>query len=117
MMGREARLTRAQQRQGMAKQTIYSSIQAHIEELDGEWRAVQDSLGLTAYGATVEEASTRLTQALNLLLDTLFKTGGTAAVEERLNQAGLLFQISKPEEKVRRTLPLMLSLVKQLDPA
>jgi predicted RNase H-like HicB family nuclease len=98
--------------------TLFCSFQARLEQVDGEWRAVEDGLGLNARGASVEEATTRLQQAINLMLDTLVENGGVEAVKARLNRAGLVFTLAESEEQpVRRTLPLMLSLAKSLDPA
>jgi len=98
--------------------TLYCSFQARAERVDAEWRAIEDGLGLTAYGATVEEASTRLSQAINILLDTLLEAGGVEAVKARLNRAGLVFSLAEQEDQpMRRTLPLTLSLAKSLEPA
>lgn len=102
----------------MSTPTLYCSFQARVEEVDGEWAAIEEGLGLSAHGATVEEATSRLSQAINVLLDTLLEHGGIDAVKARLNRAGLVFTLAEPEEQiVRRTLPLMLSLAKSLEPA
>jgi hypothetical protein len=95
--------------------TIYSSLPAQTEELEHEWRATQDALGLYAYGKTADEASQRLTTALNLLVDTLMEQGGLQAVTGRLEQAGILFTVEEKGHNVRRKLPLMLSLAKTVD--
>src|SRR5438045_255296 len=97
--------------------TIYATLQAQIEELEDEWRATQDGLGLFAYGKTAEEASTRLMIAVDLLMDTLLKHGGAGALKARLDRAGIVFSVSEKPENVHRTLPLMLSVAKALNPA
>jgi len=102
----------------MSTPTLYCSFQARVERVDVEWRAIEDGLGLSAYGSTVEEASNRLSQAINILLDTLLETGGVEAIKTRLNRAGLIFTLAEQEEQpTRRTLPLTLSFAKSLEPA
>ena len=101
----------------MSSPTLYCSFQARVERVGGEWRAIEESLGLSAYGPTLEEASNRLSQAINILVDTLLETGGVEAVKARLNRAGLVFTLAEQEEQpVPRTLPLTLSLAKSLEP-
>jgi hypothetical protein len=102
----------------MRTPTLYCSFQARVERLQTEWLAIEDGLGLSAHGSTVEAASSRLSQAINILLDTLLETGGVEAVKSRLNRAGLIFALTEGEEQVtRRTLPLTLSVAKSLEPA
>jgi predicted RNase H-like HicB family nuclease len=100
----------------MSKTTLYCSLQARIEEIDGEWRAIEDALGLTARGATPDEATSRLSKAIDLLVDALMEHGGVDAVTARFNRAGVVFTLSDPNDQpVRRTLPLMLSVAKSLE--
>jgi predicted RNase H-like HicB family nuclease len=102
----------------MSTPTLYCSFQARVEEVDGEWTAIEEGLGLSAHGATVEHATTRLSQAINVMVDTLLEHGGIDAVKARLNRAGLVFTVAEAEDQpIRRTMPLMLSLAKSLERA
>ncbi len=53
---------------------LYTTLTAETVEMEDRWCATQDALGLYAYGKSAEEASSRLLQAVDLLLETLMST-------------------------------------------
>jgi predicted RNase H-like HicB family nuclease len=98
-----------------SKLTIYATLPAQVEEREGRWCAIQDSLGLVAHGNTADEASTRLITAANLLIDELLKHGGKEALTANLERAGISFTISEKGEDTPKMLPLVLSFAKPLE--
>ena len=96
------------------KLTIYATLPAKVEERDGYWCAIQDSLGLVAHGGTADEASARLISAANMLIDELLKYGGKEALTANLERAGISFTIEEYGAGTPRTMPLVLSFAKPL---
>jgi hypothetical protein len=97
--------------------TVHATFEAQTEEMEGFWRATLDPLGLFAYGDTAGEASDKLTEALHILVDTLYKHGGIAAVQARFEAAGFHLALLEQSGETRHKLPLMLTLAKTLPTA
>jgi predicted RNase H-like HicB family nuclease len=90
---------------------LYTTLTAKTVQLDERWCATQDGLGLYAYGKSAEEASSRLLQAVDLLLETLMENGGPDAVTRELEKAGIaLNQTNTVKEPLSLALPLAISL-------
>jgi hypothetical protein len=96
---------------------IHTSLPAEIEQIEGHWCATQKGLGLYAYGETAEEASSRLMEAVNFMVDTLMKYGGSDAVTQRLGKAGIPFEVGDEPHPQHGTLNLLLAFSKSLEPA
>jgi hypothetical protein len=97
------------------KLTIYATLPAQVEEVNGYWCAIQDGLGLVAHGDTADHASARLITAANLLFDELLKYGGKDALTKSLERAGITFTISEDGGEARKTLPVVLSFAKPIE--
>ena len=94
---------------------INSVIEGRTEELPDRWRSVQEELGLYAYGATADEAASRMRDALSMLVDTLIESGGIQAVTDRFEKAGIKVEVAQQSDHEPRTLPLVLTLSRSLD--
>ena len=66
--------------------TLYTTLNAETKWIGNRWCAIAKKLPLHAYGDTAQEASTRLTLALEALVKTLIIAGGTDEVDAFLKR-------------------------------
>jgi hypothetical protein len=74
--------------------TFYTSLAAETTWDGKHWCAMAKNLPLYAYGNTAQEASYRLTEALDALIKTLMITGGRDQVDAFMKRAGIAYEIS-----------------------
>jgi hypothetical protein len=97
-----------------AEQAIHATFPAETRWVEDRWCATQPNTAVYAYGKTAQEASARLMEAMDALIDSLMIVGGEEAVRDYMKRMGLSFEISEAkhcqQESFSVVLPLMRSL-------
>src|SRR5438046_471994 len=95
--------------------TLYTTLRAETKWADDRWVATFQDLPLYAYGQTAEEASSRLSGAMNALIDSLMIIGGRAAVDDYMKRAGIQFELSDSLPADHKPVSFVLPVVRPLE--
>jgi hypothetical protein len=98
-----------------ANLTFYTSLSAEAKWIGDRWCAVAKELPLHAYGTTAQEASARLTEALDALVKTLMIVGGKDQVDEFMTRAGITYEISDCSPDAREPVAVVVPFMRSLD--
>lgn len=63
------------------------------------WRAYSYDFGISTYGRTRSSARQKMDEAVHLLVKTMAARGGVPRIENRMRNAGLLFQILDDDDR------------------
>lgn len=95
--------------------TFYTSLSAETTWNGKHWCAMAKSLPIYAYGDTAQEASYRLTEALDALIKTLMITGGREQVDAFMERAGITYEISDCAANEREPSTVIVPYIRPLE--
>jgi hypothetical protein len=95
--------------------TIYTTLAAETKWVEDRWCATLNDLPLYAYGHSAEEATARLSDAMNGLIDTLMSVGGRAAVDVYMKRAGITLEMRDCTLAGREPLAVIIPIARSLE--
>src|SRR5687768_11651794 len=95
--------------------TLYTTLRAETRWVEDRWCATAKDLPLYAYGETAQEATARLSQAMDALIDTLMIVGGRVAVDDYMKRAGISLEIKDCSADGREPLSVVIPVARSLE--